>query len=60
MQTSLGINSRLLTDTELLVALQIDKGGMTMDRLGVQLPLDPIQLRRTVISLIEREYIGVR
>lgn len=59
MQTSLGVSSRHLSDAELLVALQVDKGGMTLDRLGVQLPLDPIDLRRAVISLMEREYIGL-
>jgi hypothetical protein len=59
VQTALGINSRFLSDTELLVALQIDKGSMTLDRLAVQLPLDPVVLRRTLISLMEREYVAV-
>jgi hypothetical protein len=55
----LALISSLLTDPELLVALQVDKGNMTLERLGTVLPLEPLVLKRTVISLFEREFISV-
>jgi len=54
----LGVHSRSLSDRELLVALQIDLGGATLNRLGSLLPLEPIDLKRIVISLLERELIA--
>jgi phenylpyruvate tautomerase PptA (4-oxalocrotonate tautomerase family) len=60
VKASLGLISRQLSDAELLVALQIDKGGMSLDRLGTSLPLEPVKLKRTVIGLLEREIIAVR
>lgn len=47
-----------LSDSELLIALQIDKGGMTLDRLGNIVPLEPLTLKRAVISLFERGYLS--
>ena len=49
-----------LSDSELLIALQIDKGGMTLDRLGSIVPLEPLTLKRAVISLFERGYLSSR
>ncbi len=57
--THLALISAQLTDPELLVALQVDKGSMTLERLGTVLPLEPLALKRTVISLFEREYLTV-
>jgi hypothetical protein len=59
LKTPLAVISALLTDPELLVALQVDKGNMTLERLGTVLPLEPLMLKRTVISLFEREYISI-
>lgn len=59
MRANLALISQTLTDPELLVALQVDKGLMTLERLGTVLPLEPLDLKRTVISLFEREYIEV-
>jgi hypothetical protein len=42
------------------VALQIDKGAMTLDRLGSIVPLDPLTLKRAVITLFERGYLSTR
>jgi hypothetical protein len=47
-----------LTDAELLVALTVDRGGATLERLALDLPLDPLTLRRTVIALLERGYLA--
>lgn len=58
LTTPLALISASLTDPELLVALQVDKGGMTLERLGTVLPLDPLVLKRTVISLFEREFVA--
>ena len=60
MSAPLGVISNLLTDCELLVALQIDKGSMTLERLGTTLPLEPLALKRAVIGLMERQYVAVR
>ena len=60
MSAPLGVISNLLTDTELLVALQVDKGAMTLERLGTTLPLEPLTLKRTLIALMERQYVAVR
>ena len=54
----LALVSYQLTDPELLVALQVDKGLMTLDRLGSVVPLDPMTLKRAVITLFERGYLA--
>jgi hypothetical protein len=56
----LALFSFQLSDSELLVALQIDKGAMTLDRLGSIVPLDPLTLKRAVITLFERGYLSTR
>lgn len=53
----LSLVSYLLTDAELLVALQVDRGAMSLERLAVALPLDPLTVKRTVIGLMERGYL---
>ncbi len=58
MNGHLAMISSMLSDPELLVALQIDKGNMTLERLGTTLPLEPLELKRIVISLFEREFIA--
>lgn len=58
MNGHLAMISALLSDPELLVALQIDKGNMTLERLGTTLPLEPLDLKRIVISFLEREFIA--
>jgi hypothetical protein len=60
VSAQLGVISRQLSDAELLVALQIDKGAMTLNRLGATLPLEPVKLKRTIISLLEREIITIQ
>jgi hypothetical protein len=46
-----------LTDPEPLVALAIDRGTATLDGLAVTVSLDRLNLRRTVIGLMERHYL---
>lgn len=53
----LALVSYQLSDPELLVALQVDKGMMSLDRLGRLVPLDPMNLKRAVITLLERGYL---
>ena len=57
LTTQLALISHQLTDQELLVALQVERGLMTLDRVGEQLPLEPLTYKRTVISLLERGYL---
>lgn len=57
LAVQLALVSHKLTDAELLVALNVDRGTSTLDRLGTMLPLDQMTLRRTLISLIERGYL---
>lgn len=59
LTSSLAPVSYLLSDAELLVALTIDRGGASLERLGTSLPLDPITLKRTLITLIERGLVSV-
>jgi hypothetical protein len=35
----------------------VDKGTMTLDRLGSVVPLDPMSLKRAVIILLERGFL---
>lgn len=58
LSVQLALVSYKLADSELLVALQVDKGAMTLDRLGTVLPLEPLTLKRAVISLLERGYLA--
>ena len=58
LSIQLALVSYQLTDSELLVALQIDKGAMTLDRLGSIVPLNPLALKRAVITLLERGYLS--
>jgi hypothetical protein len=57
LTVQLPLVSYKLADPELLVALQVDKGAMTLDRLSSILPLDPFALKRAVINLLERGYL---
>lgn len=57
LSVQLAVVSYKLTDAELLVALNVDRGSTTMERLGSTISLDQMTLNRTVISLIERGYI---
>jgi hypothetical protein len=54
----LALVSYLLSDSELLVALQLDRGVMTLDRLASIVPLDPMNLKRAIITLAERGYLA--
>jgi Domain of unknown function (DUF4388) len=56
----LALFSFQLSDSELLVALQIDKGSMTLERLGSIVPLEPLTLKRAVITLFERGYLATK
>jgi len=58
LTVQLALVSYALTDAELLVALRVDRVGTTLQRLGETLLLDPLTLRRSVISLLERGYIA--
>jgi hypothetical protein len=58
LTVQLPLVSYKLADPELLVALQVDKGAMTLDRLSSALPLDPFALKRAVINLLERGYLA--
>ncbi len=49
--------SHQLTDPELLVALQVERGLMTVEQVGYLLPLDALTFNRTIISLLERGYL---
>ena len=44
LQAQLGVISGTLSDTELLVALEIDQGATTLNRLGSAVPVDPLKL----------------
>jgi hypothetical protein len=57
LSVQLALVSYLLSDAELLIALQLDRCDMTLDDLGTALPLDPMSLKRAVITLIERGYL---
>lgn len=57
LNVQLAVVSFNLTDPELLVALHVDRGGATLNRLSAALPLDPMTLKRTIISLMERGYL---
>lgn len=58
LTVKLALVSFALSDAELLVALHVDRNDMTLKKLGEVLPLDPMTLKRTVISLLERGYIS--
>ena len=60
LSVQLALVSYLLSDSELLVALQLDRGVSTLDRLSSIIPLDPISLKRAIITLIERGYLAAR
>jgi len=57
LSVQLALVSYLLSDSELLVALQLDRGAMTLDRLSSVIPLDPMSLKRAIITLTERGYL---
>ena len=57
LSVQLALVSYLLSDSELLVALQLDRGAMTLDRLSGMIPLDPMSLKRAIITLTERGYL---
>lgn len=59
LAVQLALIAYLLNDTELLVALHVDRGAATVEALGQALPIEPLVLRRTVISLRERGYLTV-
>lgn len=58
LTVNLTLVSFLLTDAELMVALQLDRAAMSLNRLAETLALEPLTLNRTVISLIERGFIA--
>jgi hypothetical protein len=57
LNVHLALVSYMLTDAELLVALNVDRGSSSLGRLLSTLPLDQLTLHRTVISLLERGYL---
>jgi hypothetical protein len=57
LMVKLALVAYALSDAEWLVALHVDRAGMTPKKLGETLPLDPPTLKRTVISLLERGVI---
>lgn len=57
MTVNLALVSHQLTDAELLVALQIDRNRANLDALRTSLPLDPLTLKRTLIGLLERDFV---
>ena len=58
LSVQLALVSYQLSDPELLVALQLDQGAMTLDRLSIVIPLDPMSLKRAIITLFERGYLA--
>lgn len=58
LTVKLALVSYALSDAELLVALHVDRADMSLKKLGETLPLDPMALKRTVISLLERGFIA--
>lgn len=54
----LALVSYLLTDAELLVSLNVDRGHTTLEQLEKTVQLPPMTLKRTVISLLERGYLA--
>jgi hypothetical protein len=59
LAVQLALVSYLLTDGELLVALNVDRGNTTIELLEKAVPMAPLPLRRTVISLLERGYLAI-
>lgn len=57
MTVNLALISHQLTDTELLVTLQIDRSRANLDALGATLPLDSLTIKRTLIGLMERDFV---
>lgn len=57
LNVRLALVSYMMTDAELLVALNVDRGSSSLSRLTSMLPLEPMLLKRTVISLLERGYL---
>lgn len=53
----LALISHKLTDAELLVALQVDRNRATLDHLLGTLPLDVLTVKRTLIGLMERDFV---
>jgi hypothetical protein len=60
LTVQLALVSYQLSDSELLIALQIDKNAITLDGLSSIVPLDPLTLKRAIISLFERGYLSSR
>jgi hypothetical protein len=59
LSAQLALVSYLLTDAELLVALNVDRGNVTVELLEQSVQLAPLKLRRTIISLLERGYLSL-
>lgn len=57
MTVNLALISHQLTDAELLVALQIDRNRASLDALYAKLPLDALTIKRTLIGLMERDFV---
>ena len=57
MTVNLALISHQLTDAELLVALQIDRNRANLAALGATLPLDLLTIKRTLIGLMERDFV---
>lgn len=59
LSVQLALVSYLLSDAELLIALHLDRARMSLDDLGESVPLDPMSLKRAVITLTERGYLTI-
>ena len=57
LTVNLALISHQLTDAELLVALQIDRNRANLDALVATLPLDALTIKRTLIALMERDFV---
>lgn len=57
MTVHLALICHQLTDAELLVALQVDRNRANLDVLLSSLPLDSLTVKRTIIGLLERDFV---
>ena len=58
LTVQIALVSYQLTDAELLVALHLDRATSSLRRMSESLPLDPLTLKRTLISLLERGFVA--
>jgi hypothetical protein len=58
LNVQIALVSYQLTDAELLVALHLDRSTSSLRRMEDALPLDPLTMKRTVISLLERGFVA--